>query len=95
MATRRRREWFDDDSFWRDLYPYLFPESRFANALKDADRVLALTKPKGKAVLDLCCGPGRFSIALARRRFTVTGVDRTKYFLDKARARARAASARR
>jgi len=91
MATRRRREWFDDDSFWRDLYPFMFPDSRFASVLEDTDKLLALTKPKGKAVLDLCCGPGRFSIALAKRRFTVTGVDRTKYLLDKARAKARAA----
>jgi SAM-dependent methyltransferase len=91
MTARRRREWFDDDSFWRDLYPYMFPESRFAAAIVDAGKALRLARPKGKAVLDLCCGPGRFSIALAKRRFAVTGVDRTKYLLDKARARARAA----
>ncbi len=91
MTPRRRREWFDDESFWRDLYPFMFPESRFAAAPVDADKVLALTRPKGRAVLDLCCGPGRFSIALAKRRFAVTGVDRTKYHLDKARAKARAA----
>ncbi len=57
-------------------------------------KVLALTRPKGRAALDLCCGPGRFSIALAKRRFAVTGVDRTKYLLDKARARARSARVR-
>ncbi|HEX7077038.1 MAG TPA: methyltransferase domain-containing protein [Candidatus Eisenbacteria bacterium] len=90
-SARRRREWFDDDSFWRDLYPFLFPASRFAAAHVDADKVLRLCRPKGKAVLDLCCGPGRFSIALAKRRFAVTGVDRTKFLLDKARAGARAA----
>ena len=42
----------------------------------------------GKSALDLCCGPGRCSIALAQRGFTVTGVDRTRYLLDKARKRA-------
>jgi SAM-dependent methyltransferase len=94
MTPRRRREWFDDDSMWRDLYPFLFPDSRFASALEEVEKVLALTKPRGKAALDLCCGPGRFSIALAKRKFAVTGVDRTKYFLGKARAKARAAGVR-
>jgi SAM-dependent methyltransferase len=90
----RRREWFDDDSFWRELYPFVFPEWRFAAAPAEADRVLALAKPRGKSVLDLCCGPGRFSIPLARRGFAVTGVDRTKLLLDKAQARARRARVR-
>jgi 2-polyprenyl-3-methyl-5-hydroxy-6-metoxy-1,4-benzoquinol methylase len=53
--------------------------------------VLTLTKRKGKSVLDLCCGPGRCSIDLAQRGFAVTGVDRTRFLIDKARAKARAA----
>jgi SAM-dependent methyltransferase len=91
MPKRRKKEWFDDDAFWRDFYPVMFTESRFAGTEEEMRNVLKLTRPKGKAVLDLCCGPGRCSIALAQRGFTVTGVDRTKYLLDKARARARAA----
>jgi SAM-dependent methyltransferase len=91
MTTGRRREWFDDDSFWRDLYPFMFPDKRFANAIEEVDKILDLTKPKGKTALDLCCGPGRHAIALAKRRFSVTGVDRTRYLLDMARTRAKAA----
>jgi SAM-dependent methyltransferase len=94
MSPRRKREWFDDDAFWRDLYPYLFPESRIAAATPDSMKVLRLVRPRGKAVLDLCCGPGRFAIALAKRRYGVTGVDRTRFFLERARARARAAGVR-
>jgi SAM-dependent methyltransferase len=90
-TTARKKEWFDDDSFWRELYPFMFPEKRIADADEQIGRVLALTKPVGKSVLDLCCGPGRCSIALANRGFSVTGVDRTKYLLDKARAKASAA----
>src|SRR5260370_1208944 len=91
MKTRtRKREWFDDDSFWRELYPFLFPKERIADADEQIAKALALTKPTGKSVLDLCCGPGRCSMALAKRGFSVTGVDRTKYLLDKARARATA-----
>ena len=90
----RKKEWFDDDSFWRELYPVMFPEERIADAHEQVGHLLALTKPPSKSALDLCCGPGRWSIALAKRRFAVTGVDRTKFLLDKARARARLARAR-
>jgi SAM-dependent methyltransferase len=91
MKTARKTEWFDDDSFWRELYPFLFSEQRIAQADEQVARTLALTKPPGKSVLDLCCGPGRCSVPLAKRGFSVTGVDRTKYLLEKARARAKAA----
>jgi SAM-dependent methyltransferase len=87
----RKKEWFDDDSFWRELYPFMFSEARIAAAEEQVSDALALTKPRGKSVLDLCCGPGRCSIALAKRGFSVTAVDRTKYLLDKARAKAHAA----
>lgn len=91
MATRRKREWFDDDAFWRDLYPFMFPDRRFADTPVEIQKVLSLTTPTGKAALDLCCGPGRCAIALAQQGFAVTGVDRTGYLLDKARAKARTA----
>jgi SAM-dependent methyltransferase len=88
MTEGRAREWFDDDAFWVELYPFMFPEPRFAAAAADADKLVRLASPPGKAILDLCCGPGRFAIALANRGFVVTGVDRTAFLLDKARARA-------
>jgi SAM-dependent methyltransferase len=91
MKTRREKEWFDDDSFWRELYPFIFSKQRIADADQQVAKALALTKPRSKSILDLCCGPGRCSIALAKKGFSVTGVDKTKYLLDKARAKARAA----
>jgi SAM-dependent methyltransferase len=94
MSKIRKKEWFDDDSFWEELYPFMFPEQRFADTPEQMEKVLDLAKPAGKAALDLCCGPGRFSIALAQAGFMVTGVDRTKYLLDKARGKARASKAR-
>ena len=90
-TSARKKEWFDDDAFWRELYPFLFPKERIADADMQIEKALALTKPTGNSVLDLCCGPGRCSIALAKRGFSVTGVDKTKYLLDKARANAGAA----
>ncbi len=91
MSPRRKKEWFDDNAYWRELYPSMFTEERFAAAPEQIEKVLALAEPIGKAALDLCCGPGRCSIALARAGFRVTGVDKTKFLLDKARAKARAA----
>ena len=91
MSPRRKREWFDDDGFWRDLYPFMFPETRFEAAVLDTPKLIRLARPRGRSVLDLACGPGRFSIAFAKRKYRVTGVDRTRYLLARARARARTA----
>jgi SAM-dependent methyltransferase len=91
MPPKRRKEWFDDDSFWSDLYPFLFTKERLAAGDEHVEKALGLARPRGRKALDLACGPGRCSIALARRGFTVTGVDRTKLLLDRARRRARRA----
>jgi SAM-dependent methyltransferase len=88
MTRNRKREWFDNDSFWEELYPFMFPEQRFTATFEEIEKVLNLTKPGGKSALDLCCGPGRCSIALTQAGFSVTGVDKTKFLLDKARDRA-------
>lgn len=88
MTQKHRKEWFDNETFWQDFYPYMFPEKRFVDTPGEIEKVLALIKPNGKSVLDLCCGPGRCAVDLARRGFDVTGVDRTKFLLDKAKARA-------
>lgn len=87
-GERHKAEWFDDDAFWEDLYPYMFSKERFDRSPEEMEKVLELTKPTGKEVLDLCCGPGRYSIAMAKAGFKVTGVDRTGFLLDKARERA-------
>src|SRR6059036_984430 len=81
-------EWFADESIWKDLYPFTFPESAFAVADEQVEKILRLTGLGGGTVLDLCCGPGRHAVALAKRGFAVTAVDRTPFLLDHARARA-------
>jgi SAM-dependent methyltransferase len=84
------REWFENEAFWRELYPVMFDETRFAKAGAEVRQILRLAGRRRGAVLDLCCGPGRHSVELARRGFKVTGVDRTLFLLNKARRRARA-----
>jgi len=81
-------EWFADESIWKDLYPFTFPESAFSVADEQVEKILRLTGVGGGTVLDLCCGPGRHAVALAKRGFAVTAVDRTAFLLDQARARA-------
>jgi SAM-dependent methyltransferase len=80
--------WFDNEEFWRDLYPYMFPVERLAAAPEQVAQIVALTGVASGKVLDLCCGPGRHSAAFAAQGFTVTGVDRTPYLLDRARTHA-------
>ncbi len=81
-------EWFEADSLWIDTYPYMFSPARIAAAEAEVAPLLRLVGGEPQAVLDLCCGPGRFAIPLARRGLRVTGVDRTAFFLAKAKERA-------
>ena len=88
------REWFEDDSLWRELYPVLFPEERLRLGEEEVPKVLRLAglpEMTDAAALDLCCGPGRHALPLARRGLRVTAVDRTPFFLERARERAQAA----
>ncbi len=82
------KEWFEDERFWVDTYPFMFPDKRFEQAAEQMEKLLELTKFEPCDVLDLCCGPGRCSLVLARKGFRVTGVDMTAFLLDKAREKA-------
>lgn len=87
---KRKTPWFEDDRFWAAFKPSLFGEERWLLAARDAEPLTTLLHLKpGARVLDLCCGPGRFSIELAGRGFKVTGVDRTAFYLAEARRRAK------
>ena len=81
-------EWFSDEDFWTGLYPAMFSEERIAIADEEISQLMAMLEFNGTEVLDLCCGPGRHSVALARRGLRVTGVDRSPFLLGKARERA-------
>jgi ubiquinone/menaquinone biosynthesis C-methylase UbiE len=77
--------WFEDESFWSEMYPFMFPEERFRLAEEQIEKALALVGYKEGTVLDLCCGPGRHSLALAKRGIQVTAVDRSEFLLHKAK----------
>jgi SAM-dependent methyltransferase len=81
--------WYEDDGFWEATAPYLFNQRRLDATHEQVDQVLELLQIEpGAQVLDLCCGPGRHSLELARRGFSVTGVDRTTLYLEQARKQA-------
>lgn len=80
-------EWYEDDEFWESFAPFFFTPDRVESSGAQAAAVIKLLGvAPGARVLDLCCGIGRHSIALAQRGLTVTGVDRTRAFLDRAKA---------
>ena len=82
--------WFEDEQFWEKLYPFMFPDEKFQIADEQVGKLLDLVAFQGGTVLDLACGPGRHSTALAKRGLEVTAVDLSSFLLAKARERARA-----
>lgn len=82
-------DWYDDDSFWEAFGSYMFTPERIEAARVEVERMAALLGVRsGAKILDLCCGAGRHSLEFARRGFDTTGVDRTRAYLDNARAAA-------
>jgi 2-polyprenyl-3-methyl-5-hydroxy-6-metoxy-1,4-benzoquinol methylase len=62
------------------------------NTLPEVDFLIEeLALPSGGSVLDVGCGTGRHSIELARRSYSVTGLDLSREMLARAAASAEAA----
>ena len=84
-----QNSWHNQDKFWELFEPFLFNQQRQSNAKVEAEQAANLLKiPQSARILDLCCGPGRHSLALARQGFDVVGVDRTRSFIEKAKQKA-------
>jgi SAM-dependent methyltransferase len=91
MTKRQGKDWHDDDEFWETFGPTMFGQKQWEEAPKEVDELISLLDIQpGSVILDLCCGPGRHSLELARRGFRVTGVDRTASYLLEAKKRAKA-----
>jgi SAM-dependent methyltransferase len=84
-----QRAWFEDDKLWEYWETFILSPRLMDAAPADAENALKLLDiPPGSSMLDLCCGLGRHTIEFARRGYHLTGVDRTKRYLDRARQRA-------
>jgi SAM-dependent methyltransferase len=81
--------WFEDPAFWDDFRIAMFHARRQAETPAEVDALVKLLGIAPPArILDLCCGFGRHATELARRGFTVTGVDLHEPYLAEARAAA-------
>lgn len=88
---QQSKPWHEDDTFWETTDSIMFAERRLEAARGEVEGILSLLGVElGVHVLDLCCGVGRHSLELARRGFHVTGVDRTRSYLDRASKQAEA-----
>jgi SAM-dependent methyltransferase len=81
-------EWYSNESFWKTSYDFMFPAERIESSDGEVANILKLCGGEARTALDLCCGPGRMSVALAKRGIRTTGVDLSTFLLDKAKARA-------
>ncbi|CAM4486058.1 class I SAM-dependent methyltransferase [Paenibacillus typhae] len=78
-------EWYEK-SFGED-YLIVYRHRDFCGARHEVEKMIGwLNLPEGSKVLDLCCGMGRHSLALAEAGFAVTGVDLSEVLLREARA---------
>jgi ubiquinone/menaquinone biosynthesis C-methylase UbiE len=80
------KAWYEE-SFGND-YLIVYKHRDMAGAYQEVHRMIAwLQLPPGASVLDLCCGMGRHSLALADAGYRVTGVDLSPVLLAEARKR--------
>jgi len=83
-------DWFAQPHFWERVYPLMFSAERDERAHEEVANLLELTGIWSGRALDLCCGPGRHSVPLAKAGFDVTGLDISDFLLERARTRAEA-----
>ena len=92
--TRRSGKWYVD--FFREGFYYrtYAPMGHFHRTEEEAEFIVqALGLEPGAAILDLGCGQGRHTVALARRGYQMTGLDLSALHLRLARRVAREAGA--
>jgi len=73
-------EWFGQD--YTDVYSHrnVSEAEEFIQTLEQT-----VTLKKNSVLLDLCCGAGRYAVELARREYSVTGMDLSGHLIKKAR----------
>ena len=92
MALRRETGDWWKDPFERGWYPLgsIVADWKKKTAREAQSLKTILKLPKGSKILDVGCGVGRHSIALARLGYDVTGIDISPNYLNSAKALAKA-----
>ncbi|MDE0684427.1 MAG: class I SAM-dependent methyltransferase [Candidatus Poribacteria bacterium] len=77
--------WYSDtfDEEYLRLYRHARPPERIRRDVENVLRLLRL--PRGRHILDLCCGHGSHSIELAKHEYKVKGFDQSDYMLGQAK----------
>lgn len=74
-----------DESFWKEFELLMYDRNRMDETKEDVDNLFTLLKlEKGDKLLDVCCGFGRYSKLFALKGVETTGIDITKYYIDRA-----------
>jgi SAM-dependent methyltransferase len=90
LSNEDRTPWYERDELWVKMGQVMFGGQRMEMAVAEVDSLIQLLEISAEdRILDLCCGIGRHSNELARRGYGVTGVDRTKSYLEIARGTAK------
>src|SRR5436190_7258153 len=86
FSAKAPATWWED--FFEGLSVELWLEAVPAeHTEREAERIAAsLALPEGAGILDVPCGGGRLSLALAARGYRVTGVDWSREFIAHAAA---------
>lgn len=75
-----------DESFWEEFEILMYDRDRIENTDRDACNIIKLLGLKETdSLLDVCCGFGRNTHAFAKMGIKTTGIDITKYYLDRAK----------
>ncbi|MFX1579031.1 MAG: class I SAM-dependent methyltransferase [Promethearchaeota archaeon] len=89
MTEESSKPWYENDKLWEIMEPIMFTDARIAFTTNEIDEIKSICRiAPDEVILDLCCGIGRHSLELARRGYKVVGVDRTRLYLEKAKAKA-------
>ncbi len=76
LAGPDGKPWWE--SYFGPDYPLLYPEKDRESGEREVRSILAaLALRPGARVIDVGCGAGRHALAMARRGFKVTGIDRS------------------
>ncbi len=85
-VSKTNPEWWQEmfDTDWIKIFAYKNRDTR-----REVDGLVKLLGlPPRSKILDVCCGDGRVSLALARQGYHVTGLDYSQSLLEQARKRA-------